>query len=511
MKFQHCLPVFLATPLLVAITGQSSLAFSLTMPASQPSCSGSAPVWCSSTSYTFQGIGTTTTTLTPIVKLPLGGTERLYNLLSTSVWAKDGYQFVKSTQDLKGTLNILKYSAVAGNPNSNSSNLPTTQGGPVTFQNRRFSPLGALVGAFLELSYQAEKTEQTSEYHWIQLYDTNHGFISSIQGVLDLGYPSLQTIIDVPTEQIHKSYKDGYNPQKQTFNPYYDTYGVATSTKFFDYPRLTNFFNPNYFNLESYLVKESQNNQTKQKTVTIYNGISWGYSNKFTPCSAGSGGGGCVSLAPSPSPTPRPAPSPTPRPAPTPTPRPSPTPSPRPALSPSPTPRPAPSPTPRPAPSPTPRPAPSPTPRPAPSPSPGRGHPIQAFPSSYLRNAKALTLPQASLFESEGVDSNDYESSNLQVASDSQDLLADSELSTDSNSNDIDLPSISSDLLLDPELSSKEGNNPHALKPKNASANDNDDALPAEAVPEPTTGLGTLLALGGLGLLKKLKNRKTKE
>jgi hypothetical protein len=41
--------------------------------------------------------------------------------------------------------------------------------------------------------------------------------------------------------------------------------------------------------------------------------------------------------------------------------------------------------------------------------------------------------------------------------------------------------------------------------------NPDDDALPAEAVPEPTTGLGAFLALGGLGLLKKLKNRKTKE
>jgi len=41
--------------------------------------------------------------------------------------------------------------------------------------------------------------------------------------------------------------------------------------------------------------------------------------------------------------------------------------------------------------------------------------------------------------------------------------------------------------------------------------NPDDDALPAEAVPEPTTGLGALLALSGLGLLKKLKNRKTKE
>jgi hypothetical protein len=46
---------------------------------------------------------------------------------------------------------------------------------------------------------------------------------------------------------------------------------------------------------------------------------------------------------------------------------------------------------------------------------------------------------------------------------------------------------------------------------KVSSNNTDDDALPAEAVPEPTTGLGAFLALGGLGILKKLKNRKTQK
>ncbi|MFB8794022.1 MAG: PEP-CTERM sorting domain-containing protein [Microcoleus sp.] len=35
-----------------------------------------------------------------------------------------------------------------------------------------------------------------------------------------------------------------------------------------------------------------------------------------------------------------------------------------------------------------------------------------------------------------------------------------------------------------------------------------EDALAAEAVPEPTTGLGTLLALAILPVIKRLKNRK---
>jgi hypothetical protein len=60
--------------------------------------------------------------------------------------------------------------------------------------------------------------------------------------------------------------------------------------------------------------------------------------------------------------------------------------------------------------------------------------------------------------------------------------------------------------LEDPELAS-EDNNSLASKTQNP----DDDALPAEAVPEPSNGLGTLLALSGLGIFLKLKNRKNKE
>ena len=68
----------------------------------------------------------------------------------------------------------------------------------------------------------------------------------------------------------------------------------------------------------------------------------------------------------------------------------------------------------------------------------------------------------------------------------------------------LDIASISGDLLADPKLASKD-NNSLASKTNKP----DDDALRAEAVPEPTTGLGAVLALGGLGLLKKLKDRKT--
>jgi len=106
--------------------------------------------------------------------------------------------------------------------------------------------------------------------------------------------------------------------------------------------------------------------------------------------------------------------------------------------------------------------------------------------------------------ESSSTDNNENQ---IDLAGISGDLLEDPELSsTDSNENELDLAGISGDLLEDPELASEDHN---SLTSK--SKNPDDDALPAEAVPEPTNGLGMLLALGGLGLLKKLKNRKTKE
>ena len=70
------------------------------------------------------------------------------------------------------------------------------------------------------------------------------------------------------------------------------------------------------------------------------------------------------------------------------------------------------------------------------------------------------------------------------------------------------VPALARNIASQPMLVSKiAGSN--APKAKNLSGKDSeDDALAAEAVPEPTTVLGALLAACGLGTLKKLKNRK---
>ena len=117
----------------------------------------------------------------------------------------------------------------------------------------------------------------------------------------------------------------------------------------------------------------------------------------------------------------------------------------------------------------------------------------------------------ADLLEDPELSSTDSDENNADLADISADLLEDPELSSeDHNSEQVDLAGISSDLLEDPELSYLD-DTLTAQTQKVSSKNTDDDALPAEAVPEPTTALGTLLAASVLPVIKRLKNRKNKE
>ena len=115
------------------------------------------------------------------------------------------------------------------------------------------------------------------------------------------------------------------------------------------------------------------------------------------------------------------------------------------------------------------------------------------------------------LLEDPELSSTDNDENNADIVGISADLLEDPELSSEDNNSDaVDLAGISSDLLEDPELSYLD-DTVTAQTPKVSSKNTDDDALSAEAVPEPTTGLGTLLALAVLPVIKRLKNRKNQE
>ncbi|TAH16724.1 MAG: hypothetical protein EAZ09_20965 [Oscillatoriales cyanobacterium] len=155
--------------------------------------------------------------------------------------------------------------------------------------------------------------------------------------------------------------------------------------------------------------------------------------------------------------------------------------------------------------------------------------------SSNLNNAKVAGVSR-DLLENPELSSTDSNENNADIGSISSDLLEDPELSsTENDENNADIGSISADLLQDPELSSEDNNENQvdlagisadlledpelsyvddtltAEIPKVSAKNTDDDALSAEAVPEPTTGLGTLLALAILPVIKRLRNRKNQE
>ncbi|MBE9096042.1 hypothetical protein [Tychonema sp. LEGE 07203] len=133
--------------------------------------------------------------------------------------------------------------------------------------------------------------------------------------------------------------------------------------------------------------------------------------------------------------------------------------------------------------------------------------------SSTDSNENQVNLADISsnLFEDSELSSTDNNENNPDIGGMSADLLQDPELSSEDNNSDaVDLAGISADLLEDPELSYVD-DTLTATTPKVLAKNTEDDALPAEAVPEPTTGLGTLFALAVLPVIKRLKNRKNKE
>ena len=273
MKLRQYSLVGIATTLIVGITGEIGLAFSFTVPSRSPlPCDPFISSYCSPHSLTLPGVdgGTVTTTLYSVSSVPLGGTTSMFNLLTNSVWAKNGWKFQRATTDLSGSFGIKIYNAYAE---------------------------VATVGANIQLLYSPKDQDPIgSNVHWIQRLRTNHGVIVTRSGLTKLAHGIVDDKIDVFQEQTQLNYQDPQNPQKPTFNPFYDTYSdLANQISFEDILGRDDIYESHYWYADLYLVQE-----TAPKTVTIYNGIRWGWQNKFTqptqpppPCNGSSGGGGC--------------------------------------------------------------------------------------------------------------------------------------------------------------------------------------------------------------------------
>ncbi|MEG3858409.1 hypothetical protein QT974_04735 [Microcoleus sp. herbarium12] len=196
-------------------------------------------------------------------QLPVGGTDAFFNLLTSSVWAQNGWTFNKapSVESLKGRFDIGVYI-------------------PFVTPN---------VGAEIQVLYNPVVGQDPvgTNVHFIQRVVNNHAYISTLQGVIKQPYGTLENKIDTVIEQTQLSFLDPQNPQKQTFNPFYDTYGKTVrypnqTILFRDYPVRDDIYNNKAWDAELYLA-EVKDPLNKPNEVTIYDGISWGWKSIFTP------------------------------------------------------------------------------------------------------------------------------------------------------------------------------------------------------------------------------------
>jgi hypothetical protein len=219
--------------------------------------------------------------LDPISILPLGGTQGMLNLLESSIWASNGFLFQKSTQSLEGKFEVFGYFATDGISNS----IPLT--------NRPG------VGGALNLYYLPSGDDprfnpdlQSNKLHWIQRVRSNHGGVSNLFLPQDLGHGTQQDKIDVFQEQLRPSNPDSFKPFYETFSQDIYRTSSASSFTFLDVPmRTTDIDKPKVWQAELYLVEE-----VEDKTVKIYDGISWGWSTtvcrEVTEIIGGGGSGG---------------------------------------------------------------------------------------------------------------------------------------------------------------------------------------------------------------------------
>jgi hypothetical protein len=211
---------FLSTALLITLTAQSSLAFSI----SQSNTIVSETYFLENPSR--QGI----TTLNPVyaTSITRGGTLGFQATLQTYF---PNWTINTAPNDLAGIFDIQRYAA---------------QGTPTR------------VGAELILEYipgAGDPTPLGNTLHWIQRVFDNHNLTNNP------GHGNYENVID-----------SGAN------DPYYDTVGNANETYFSDFPGRIDAANNHTWFAELYLVEENS-----PQNITIYNGIQWGWNNNVQP------------------------------------------------------------------------------------------------------------------------------------------------------------------------------------------------------------------------------------
>ena len=228
---------FLTTTLLIALTTQSSLAFSIN------TLKSGTPVedWDTEQRYTLSDQRKGITTLGPLTSLTKGGSPSFLRTLKQSF---PSWIFNSVANDLKGSFDVSVYDAVGG-------------------------PRAA--GAALLLKYKpgaGDPTPQSNSLHWIQRVFSNH------------------KLPELPGMDNHNQFEDTIDIGSGVTNPFFDTLTdeeirqgkTPVEEGVFADLSLREASRDHTWVAELYLVE-----QTAPQQVTIYNGIRWDWGNKVEP------------------------------------------------------------------------------------------------------------------------------------------------------------------------------------------------------------------------------------
>jgi len=241
---------FFATTLLIALTTESSLAFSI-----KPVpflTEGATEVWDLDESYNLanpQRRGTTTLSPTRGTHLPRGGSS---GFLSTLRRSFPRWTFSAASRDLSGSFEVRRYNAIGSAKRGEEG-----------------------VGAEFLLEYipgAGDPTPQRNKIHWIQRVVDNHNITNNP------GHGNSEDVIDTLIIGQLDPYYDTFGGLRKRFGSetYYDfSNRPANERIFYDIPRRGDIDRNHNWLAELYLVEEIAPQQ-----VRIYNGIQWGWQNR---------------------------------------------------------------------------------------------------------------------------------------------------------------------------------------------------------------------------------------
>lgn len=174
-----------------------------------------------------------------IQELPVGGTPKFLSKVRADY---PNWTFNSSPNGLSGDLIVNQHSVCS----------------PIILCSVR----GGSIGSILDLSYAPAFNDlivDDNQAHWIQIVENNHSVPAADEFQRDShGIPEF--ITDV-------------SPNATT--PYYDDGSTASAISFLDTPRRPDEFEEHDWLAELYYVQE-----TAPETVTVYDGISWGWKNR---------------------------------------------------------------------------------------------------------------------------------------------------------------------------------------------------------------------------------------